>query len=513
MRINYYRIFLLMNQTSNRLEDYSLKKKNIIGSLLLFLSLLLIASLAWSRYSFYIKSFSQIVFLLQVPSAAGDHSMFLKWLILCALPSLIIFSVIVYVIFKSDLLFKNNTFMCKIFKKIKKYYLSISIIVLCGCLVISGFQYDFYHYLISRTETTTIYEDYYKDPRDVNIVFPHQKRNLIHIFLESIESSYVSKESGGISEKSFTPELEKLANENINFSNTDLIGGCQTIIGTQWTIASQVSQNSGIPLSLPIDGNSYTMTSEFLPGVYTIGEILEKNGYEQVFLSGSQASFGGTNNFYQHGHYKIKDYDYAIKNGWLPNDYYKFWGYEDSKLFEFAKNELTNLSKSNKPFNLEMITIDAHMPYGYLCDKCPKVSNDQYENVLACQSKQVYDFIEWCKQQDFYDNTTIVITGDHISMAQKFFTKFDSNYIRTPYNVFINSINQEGNSKNRQFSTMDFFPTILSSLGVEIEGERLGLGTNLFSDKPTLLEEMGWQFNEEVQKKSKFYNQKFIGIN
>lgn len=38
---------------------------------------------------------------------------------------------------------------------------------------------------------------------------------------------------------------------------------------------------------------------------------------------------------------------------------------------------------------------------------------------------------------------------------------------------------------------MDLFPTMLASLGVQIEGNRLGLGTNLFSDKKTLMKELG----------------------
>jgi phosphoglycerol transferase len=38
---------------------------------------------------------------------------------------------------------------------------------------------------------------------------------------------------------------------------------------------------------------------------------------------------------------------------------------------------------------------------------------------------------------------------------------------------------------------MDNFPTALASLGVEIKGDRLGLGTNLYSDTQTLTEELG----------------------
>ena len=55
------------------------------------------------------------------------------------------------------------------------------------------------------------------------------------------------------------------------------------------------------------------------------------------------------------------------------------------------------------------------------------------------------------------------------------------------------------------------FPTTLGALGVQIEGDRLGLGTNLFSATPTLAEEYGFEHvNYELQKNSDFYNSKFL---
>ena len=46
----------------------------------------------------------------------------------------------------------------------------------------------------------------------------------------------------------------------------------------------------------------------------------------------------------------------------------------------------------------------------------------------------------------------------------------------------------------------------LAALGFEIAGERLGLGTNLFSGLPTLAEELGYEWlNEEVSKFSQYY--------
>ena len=41
---------------------------------------------------------------------------------------------------------------------------------------------------------------------------------------------------------------------------------------------------------------------------------------------------------------------------------------------------------------------------------------------------------------------------------------------------------------------------------VEIEGDRLGLGTNLFSNKKTLIEKVGYdKFNEEISSYSSYY--------
>ena len=98
-------------------------------------------------------------------------------------------------------------------------------------------------------------------------------------------------------------------------------------------------------------------------------------------------------------------------------------------------------------------------------------------------------------------------------MQNDFYTShIDENYTRGVYNVIINSAIDGDNTKNRQFSTMDLYPTILASMGVKIEGERLGLGTNLFSGKKTLIEELGFDYvNDEIKKNSTFYNDYLLG--
>ena len=95
------------------------------------------------------------------------------------------------------------------------------------------------------------------------------------------------------------------------------------------------------------------------------------------------------------------------------------------KVFEFAKEDLTEMAKSNQPFCMELVTIDTHTPDGYICDECKHEYDSQYANVISCQSRQVEAFVRWCQKQEWYENTTIVITGDHKSMSEKFFKHLD----------------------------------------------------------------------------------------
>ena len=86
-------------------------------------------------------------------------------------------------------------------------------------------------------------------------------------------------------------------------------------------------------------------------------------------------------------------------------------GYEDSKLFEFAKDKLLELASQDEPFNFTLLTADTHFVAGYLDSSCAEPYDDQFENVLLCSSNMIYDFVRWIQEQDFYENTTIVLTG------------------------------------------------------------------------------------------------------
>jgi len=389
----------------------------------------------------------------------------------------------------------------------KKRFMPISAAVLACSMTIFIFRLNVHIFIANAFTPSDFIEQHYVDPDKANITFPEEKRNLIYIFLESMETTYSDTSVGGNITTDFVPELTELAKNNISFTGSDGNAGAYSYIGTRWTAAAMFAQTSGVVIKVPINFDTYGTDGTYMPGISTLGDVLEKEGYEQSILLGSDAGFAARDVYFtEHGNYKIIDAYSLIEEGKLPEDYWEWWGFEDEKLFAFAKEELTRLASLGKPFNFTTLTADTHFPDGYDCRLCEDKYENQYANVLACSSKQVYEFINWCKEQPFYENTTIVLSGDHLTMDPNFLEGIDENYIRTTYNCIINPAIEPSKETGREFGTFDMFPTTIAALGATIEGNRLGLGTNLFSSEETLTEKYGFdKLEEELSKRSDFY--------
>lgn len=408
---------------------------------------------------------------------------------------------------------KNNKKRILSQRILKNISLILSVICLVGGVSYGSKKLGITEIVKTALTDSPYFEENYKDPRNVSMSFPKDKRNVIHIYLESIENSYLPKELGGYMKENIMPELTELANEGIHFSHTDKpFGGPHQTYASEWSVAGMINMSAGMPLIIPINGNSYGTSGQFLPGAIAMGDILEAQGYNQTIMFGADADFGGLTAYYTtHGSYNIFDYKAAIEKGLIPEDYYVWWGFEDDKLYDYAKDEITRLHNEGKPFNFTMETADTHFPDGYLSEGVENKFSSQYANVIAYSTKETVEFIRWIQAQPFYENTTIVLTGDHTSMDKAFFADFDPNYERTTFNLILNSAAKTDNVLNRQYAPFDMFPTILESMGVKIEGGRLGLGTSLFSNEKTLVERDGLDaVNKGFHGNSHYFNDEII---
>lgn len=402
----------------------------------------------------------------------------------------------------------------KIFSLTKRI-LAIGLSVLAVVyIMIYGNYIGMIEFAKSYTNSTTLFEECYVSPQNTTILFPAKKKNLLLIYLESMETTYMSMDVGGGKKVNYIPELTSLAEEYINFSNSDQLGGAINGKLSEWTIAALLGSSCGVPFKMPIGENDADDYSEFLPGLIGLGDILYDNGYNNYFLCGSEASFAGRDMFFkQHGNYTIYDYDYAVKEGKEDVNKKTYWGYDDRKLFQYAKEYLSEIGNDSVPFNFTMLTVDTHHPDGYLCELCKNQYDEQYANVLSCSSKQVAEFVNWVQEQPWYEDTVIVLIGDHLSMNTNFWSDI-GDYQRCIYNCFINTdkeINNIDITHNRVFCSFDFFPTILSAMSVEIEGNCLGLGVDLFSGEQTLYEKFGIEnLNQQLMGYSKYYMEEFV---
>lgn len=391
------------------------------------------------------------------------------------------------------------------FSKQKKF---INVILLIIVLLIDFYKINLFTYLANQIQQSDFIENNYVETKDVKLTFPENKKNLIYIYLESMENTYTNKKNGGSNNQSLTPTLTKLTKEHTSFSNTTHQGGALSLNGTAWTAAAMVGQTSGLPLKINLSSNGIIDLNNFFPNTKTLGDILQENGYSNYLLLGSDSNYGCRKQYFEkHGNYKIYDLNTALEEKAMTEDDIVWWGFDDDDLFTKAKEQLTEIAKSKEPFNYTMLTVDTHFEDGYLAKTCEKKYADQYSNVISCADSKIAAFLTWLQTQDFYDDTVVILVGDHLSMDTDYFKDLPKDYTRTIYNVIINSSATTKYMTNRKFSTLDMFPTTLAALGVNIENDRLALGTNLYSKEKTLIEQKGYKYVlNELDKRSTFYN-------
>ena len=409
---------------------------------------------------------------------------------------------------------KDGQYTLKMNGKKRAVHIILSVLIFFGCATFFSLQTNFTHYVDMKRGTSTIYEDYYVRPDESVITFPEKKRNLVFIYLESYENTYASREVGGSQDQNYLSELTELTKEKdcVNFSHTELLGGASVFVpAITYTQGSTVAQTSGIALNtkiLPPNG-----VVEY-PSMRRLEDVLHDNGYNQIYIEGSNGEFSMYDQYV--GRYedcKLYDRINLAELGYSDedSDYIWKWGIEDRKLFEITKELITEASKEDKPFFVTMYTMDTHsFECGHRCVDCDESIDSDYLAAVDCTSRHTIEFINWIRQQPFYENTTVILVGDHLGNQKTSMVDIDDGYTRTTYNCFINAAKKPVNTKNRLFSSLDMFPTTLSSIGVTIKGDRLGLGTDLFSNTRTLSEELGVEeYKKQLEQTSDYYDTVF----
>ena len=230
----------------------------ILFFLAIFLSMALRLGTDWAVENYSFTSFDEILYTLgtSVTTASKDIlEDFFQSNIYPPLQTTLIalgIFIVIYIIYK--VLFRNSKIQLQIrlFKKAFniKFNIAVIIFLIAFCIPLFNLSDSIVYamdklyiedYIEANTKTSNFFEDEYVNPTDVKLEFPKKKRNLIYIYLESMESTYTDYRHGGGYPYNYIPNLTDLAEDNLNFSNTEDVGGAHMPFGASWTMGGMVA--------------------------------------------------------------------------------------------------------------------------------------------------------------------------------------------------------------------------------------------------------------------------------
>ena len=306
-------------------------------------------------------------------------------------------------------------------------------------------------------------------PTKENIHFPIKKHNLIIILLESFEQTFKNK---SFYKYPLLQPLEEYEKKGISFQNY------QDGFGMTPSTPSLIALFTGLPT---VSTYPFQKNKQFYD-VYSLSKILNDAGYFNVALIACQGSYTNVRFFFkQNNMHQVIDME-AIQKMYPQILNKTAWGYADSDLFEIARQKIVE-TENRQPFFLLIQTMDTHANY-HPPIKAQNLFNNYAYNTIYNTAQETAKFLSWLQKRKIYHNTTIVIVGDHLRRG------FDIPYPqnRSIYNLFLNTAIST-HKTNRTFNQIDLFATVLEALGAKLKQHKLGFGTSLFSNIPTLAEQ------------------------
>ena len=360
---------------------------------------------------------------------------------------------------------------------------------------------------IGYEELKSLYDEKYNESNyDLQGVI--KDKNVIILQLESIQEFVINKEING---KEITPNLNKFINENIEISNMFMQSYSSTADSEFSTVTSLY------PLE---NGSAY---SKYYTNKYNdIFTMFKNNGYTTSYMHGNYGFFWNRENVYK---------NFGVDNIELKDQFEdvseNIMGYlSDELLYRQAVEKLKNY---DTPFFLYIVSASSHTSFSLdgLQDRSKvdidvgKYKDTFFGNYLEAVNYADYAFgvfIQELKDANLYDDTVILIFGDHngIDMYNDELIDFlqilnpelndvdiKLNYIRVASGIKIPGI--ENLIIEKPVSKLDIKPTFAYLLDTE---EDFSLGTNIFARKDFISLN-----NERIVTSRYYYDEKWFQIN
>lgn len=231
--------------------------------------------------------------------------------------------------------------------------------------------------------------------RHISADKPETPYNLVLITVESLSADYM-KAFGNT--ENLTPNLDRLAEESLFFTNL-YATGTRTVYGL-----------SAITLSIPpLPGNSIVRRPEN-EGLFSLGAVLNRKGYDSKFVYGGYGYFDNMNYFFANNGYGIVD-----RNDMKPEEisFANVWGVADEDLLKRVLKESDNSYAARKPFFQMVMTTSNHRPFTYPEGRIDIPSKTGRKGGVKYTDYAIGQFLNEAKKHPWFDNTVFVIVADH----------------------------------------------------------------------------------------------------
>ncbi|GHA55302.1 hypothetical protein GCM10008927_21540 [Amylibacter ulvae] len=317
------------------------------------------------------------------------------------------------------------------------------------------------------------------------IARPTTQKNLILVYLESLERSYVDLPET----KQVYKQLQALEDKSINATNVD-----QTI-GTSYTIAGMVGTQCGVPLlpkalnnGLYGNKNSGVVVETFMPKIRCLGDILSEDGYILSYMNGASTKKYSKRGFLaSHGFSRFFDEDSVP----MPEQEGRrnIWGFNDEVLFDKARDELSYLASQDKPFVFSMLTLSTHGPDGFLDTTCEpedvEKTGSGIPDAIRCTAIHLQELNQFLDEKGLSENTIVAVMSDHFARSSSMTSSLSSNQ-DARRNLFYYSDGSQPRTIDKEGIALDIYPTLLNAMGYDLVDGRANMGVSLLSETPSL---------------------------
>ena len=219
----------------------------------------------------------------------------------------------------------------------------------------------------------------------------NRRKNVVILMVESLSVAYSNYFSGL---KGYTPNIDMLAEKNASFLNYHSTG--------METSPATYSVMTGKIFFSDLDRDSADLHFEYDEA---LPRVMRSEGYTTSAIYSSE-DFGGLDEIYRNSGFEhFYDSHDPAYNGVRR---YLFNSVADGVLLEHAAGLIKKFDSEAKPHMTFIMTASSHTPF-----ISPETGKQGYRELIAYVDREIGKFVSHLEGNGFFDNGTLIITGDH----------------------------------------------------------------------------------------------------